>query len=176
PVDLEAKNGPVRLMGLSGEVHARTANGPLSLDGLTGTVVAQAENGPISLRGCTGDVRAEATNGPISIRGSSGNSRIQTQNGPISVSVTGAGWEKGGLDAHAINGPIALRIPEGYQSATRIESSRHTRIQCRGRACDQARRAEDGESTTLELGSGAAPVVRLSTVNGPVTVRESSED
>ena len=176
PVDLEARSGPVRLASLSGNVHARTVNGPLSLDGLTGGVVAEAENGPIALRGCTGDVRAQATNGPISIRGSGGNFRVQTQNGPISVSLSGSSWEKGELEAHAVNGPIALKIPEGYRSATRIESSRHSPIQCHGRACDDARRSDEGESRTLELGSGAAPVVRLSTVNGPVTVRETSND
>jgi hypothetical protein len=176
PVDLEARSGPVRLAALSGSVRARTANGPLSLDRLTGSVVAEAENGPISLRACTGDVRAQATNGPISIRGSAGNLRVQTQNGPISVSLAGSGWENGELEAHAVNGPIALRIPEGYRSATRIESSRHSPIQCRGRACDDARRADDGESRTLEFGSGSNPVVRLSTVNGPVTVRETAGD
>ena len=173
-VDLEARSGPVRLDSLSGRVQVRTSNGPLSLNRLTGSVVAEAENGPIAFHDCTGDVRAQARNGPISIYGNGGNFRVQTQNGPIAVSLQGSSWENGELEAHAVNGPIALRIPEGYRSATRIETSGRSPVQCRGRACDDVRRSDDGDSRTLELGSGASPVVRLSTVNGPVTIREQS--
>jgi hypothetical protein len=46
-------------------------------------------------------------------------------------------------------------------------------VSCRSEACREARRTwDDEESRKIELGSGAT-VVRLSTVNGPVSVRDN---
>jgi hypothetical protein len=174
-VDLDASSGPVRLDALAGRARVSSTNGPLALSRLTGTVVAEAENGPISLRECSGEVRARAVNGPISISGSGGTVHARTENGPISVWLRGAAWENGGIEAEAINGPVSLRIPPDYRSGTRLESSGNAPLQCRGRACEGARRTQDGDSRALELGE-SNPVVRLSSVHGPVTVRESSPE
>ncbi|HEY6050345.1 MAG TPA: hypothetical protein VIZ58_03795, partial [Thermoanaerobaculia bacterium] len=114
-LDLEGKNGPIQVEDMAGHVAARISNGPLSFRNCTGTVQAQAENGPISLDGGSGDVRARASNGPISVSGNAGNVRVDTQNGPISVHLRGDSWDNGSLEAHAVNGPLSLRIPRGYR-------------------------------------------------------------
>lgn len=173
-VDLEAHTGPISVSRLSGELRARTTNGPLSFRETTGVVDAEAENGPISFKDCSGEVRASAYNGPISISGSGGRFHVDTQNGPISVSLRGLEWERGELDARAVNGPLTLRIPEGYRSGTVVESSGHSPVECRARGCQSARKTWDDELRRIEFGD-STPVIRLSTVNGPVSVR-SEED
>jgi len=169
-VDVEASNGPIALRALSGAVRARTSNGPLSLKELSGRVEARAKNGPISVGDCSGELDAEASNGPISLRGGSGRLKLHTQNGPISIDLAGSRWDGAGLDAHAVNGPLSVRIPENYRSGTRIESAGHSPFNCRAAACAQARRTWEDESRSVEFGD-TQTVVRLSTVNGPVSIK-----
>jgi hypothetical protein len=173
-LDLEASNGPLSVRGSAGSVVVRTSNGPLSISESSGTVRALAKNGPISLKACSGDVQAEAVNGPISVSRSRGDLRLETQNGPISVELSGRRWEGAGLVARAVNGPLSLKIPEDYQSGTVVEMSGRSPVSCRARACGQARKNWDEDSRRIEFG-GAAAVVRLSTVNGPVSIVEVSE-
>ena len=173
-VDAQASNGPISIRGLSGDVSARTANGPLSLEDLSGTIRARAENGPISIAHCRASVDAEAVNGPISLSGGGGSQSLHTQNGPISVLLSGDHWDGSRLEAHAANGPLSVRIPESYRTGTRIESAGRSPFNCRAAACSQGRRSWDDDSRTVEFGSGAT-VVRLSTVNGPVTVESGSD-
>jgi hypothetical protein len=173
-VDVEASNGPIALRGLSGAVRARTSNGPLSLKELSGHVEARAKNGPISVGDCSGELDAEASNGPISLRGGSGRLKLHTQNGPISVDLAGSSWDGAGLEAHAVNGPLSVRIPSNYRSGTRIESAGHSPFNCRAAACAQARRTWEDESRAVEFGD-TRMVVRLSTVNGPVSIKGNDE-
>jgi len=156
-LDLDAESAPIGLRGLFGRVTARTLNGP------------------ISLRDCPGEIDAEAENGPIHVSGSGGNLRLRTSNGPIGVALSGTEWSGAGLDASATNGPVDLVIPAGYRSGTVVESLGHSPFRCRGAACDQARRTWDDRdgSKRIELGEGPA-IVRLSTKNGPVSVRSGS--
>jgi hypothetical protein len=168
-LDLEGKNGPIQVEDMAGRVAARISNGPLSFRNCTGTVQAQAENGPISLDGGSGDVRARASNGPISVSGNAGNVRVDTQNGPISVHLRGDSWENGSLEAHAVNGPLSLRIPRGYRTGTVVQSEGHSPFQCKADACGDARRSWDDESRRVEFGRGATGVT-LTTVNGPVSI------
>ncbi len=151
------------------------SNGPLSLRGLTGRVTAQTRNGPIQVKDCPGDIEARAQNGPIQLSGSGGNVRVETQNGPISVKLTGSSWAGPGLEARAQNGPLSLRIPDGYQSGAVVESAGHSPFRCKGGACDRARRLGGDDGRRVELGAGA-PVVRLSTVNGPVSIASADAD
>jgi hypothetical protein len=176
-LDLEVSNGPVSVRGISGAVTARTENGPLSFSDSSGSIKAEARNGPIALKQCTGSVDAQAVNGPISVSGSGGDTHVQTQNGPISVRLSGTSWD-GRLEAHASNGPLSLSLPDGYRSGVRVESSGRSPFQCRARACAEARKNWDDDSRRVEFGDASSPVVRLSTVNGPVSIRSdrSSEE
>ena len=149
-------------------------NGPISIRNVNGTVAAHAVNGPISARDLDGTVNLETTNGPISISGGSGTAKLNATNGPISVNLRGDSWN-GSLDAHTQNGPMSLRIPSTFRSGVVVESDGHGPVSCRAEACRQAKRTwDDEDNRRIELGSGPT-VVHLSTVNGPVSVREREE-
>jgi hypothetical protein len=150
-------------------IDVEAGNGPIWLGRLTGKVTARSQNGPISLKDCAGSVDAQAENGPIGVTGSAGDIRVRTQNGPISVRLSGISWDGRGLDARAVNGPVSLRIPEGYRSGALVASAGRSPFRCKGGACRQANRTWDDDGNRIELGSGPL-AVRLSTVNGPVSV------
>ncbi|MCM3876726.1 MAG: DUF4097 domain-containing protein [Thermoanaerobaculia bacterium] len=148
---IEATNGPVSASNLSGTVSIRTANGPVTLNGLSGTLSVDAVNGPVTLKGASGEVR------------------IKAANGPVSVTLSGQRWEGKGLDADARNGPLTLRLPGDYASSVRVETSSHSPLSCRAAACDRAHREDGRSSRLIEIG-GSDAVVRLSSVNGPVSI------
>jgi DUF4097 and DUF4098 domain-containing protein YvlB len=151
-------------------IDVETNNGPIGVSGFSGTLTARASNGPISLDDVAGGVRARASNGPISVSGSRGEFDIETANGPIDVRLSGRRWD-GHLDARASNGPLSLRVPSDYQSGVEISSSNHSPWSCRAAACRNGSRDWDERTRSLRLGVDPV-VVRLSTVNGPVTVAE----
>jgi hypothetical protein len=70
------------------------------------------------------------------------------------------------LVAKAENGPLSVELPAQYRSGVEIQSSGHAPWSCR-RECGA--RDESGERRA-HLGDGPTHV-RLSTVNGPVSVR-----
>jgi hypothetical protein len=161
-------------------VDIATDNGPLAFRDVDGTVVARASNGPLSLKNLSGTVNATTTNGPISISGGSGNHTVRAQNGPLSVNLEGNSWLGGTLDASTKNGPLSVDIPRGYNSGVTIESNGRGPLQCRAEGCERfyAKRDDDGSRhgwndrpRRIELGHGTE-AVKLSTVNGPITVRD----
>ena len=131
-------------------------------------------NGPISLKNFSGDAEITAVNGPISLEGSSGSVRIHTENGPISVTLEGKTWSGTGLTADAKNGPLTLMVPSDYQSSFVVESTNYAPVSCKASICDNARKTWDDNHRRIEYGNAPA-MIRLSTVNGPVSVRESRE-
>src|SRR3989449_11770478 len=158
----------------SASIDMETMNGPISLYDVDGKLTARAHNGPISLKSFSGDVEITAVNGPISLDGSRGSVRIHTENGPISVTLEGKTWSGTGLTADAKNGPLTLMVPSGYQSSFVVESTNYAPVSCKASICDNARRTWDDEHRRIEYGSAPA-TIRLSTVNGPVSVQESRE-
>jgi len=156
-------------------IDLETANGPLSLYGVDGKLTARATNGPITLRDFSGDADVRASNGPISITGSSGNVRVHTENGPISINLKGQTWSGAGLTADAQNGPLTLSVPSDYQSSFSVESRNYSPMSCRASICDNARKTWDDNNRRIEFGS-SPPMIRLSTVNGPVSVRSAREE
>ena len=162
---IQAPNGSVMEM--------ESTNGPIGVSDFSGTIQARTRNGPISFEDVTGQARAEAQNGPINISGSSGDIRANAQNGPIGVELSGSRWENGELEAHTQNGPLSLSLPPDYQSAVRVEASRHSPVECRAVQCKQAVRTWDRPSV-IEFG-GPSPIIRMSTINGPVTVSSTKD-
>jgi hypothetical protein len=156
----------------SASIELDTMNGPISLYDVDGKLTARAKNGPISLKNFSGDAEITAVNGPITLEGSNGNVRIRTENGPISVVLEGKTWSGAGLTADAQNGPMTLTVPSGYQSSFMVESTNHSPMSCRASICDNARKTWDDEHRRIEYGNAPA-MIRLSTVNGPVSVEES---
>jgi len=151
-----------------------TMNGPISLYDVDGKLTARAHNGPISLKNFSGEADITAVNGPISLEGSNGNVRVHTENGPISVALTGKTWSGKGLSADAQNGPVTLMVPKDYQSSFVVESRNYAPVSCKASICENARKTWDDENRRIEFGNAPA-MIRLSTVNGPVSVRDSRE-
>ena len=166
------------------DVTVEAKNGPVSFRDVDGKIVARSSNGPLSLTNVSGDVDATTNNGPISVKGGSGNVKVTASNGPLSVNLDGNSWQGGSLDASTKNGPLSVKIPRGYNSGVVVESSGRAPFSCRAEGCDQwraqtRRTNEDDDddhgyherSRRVELGAGRADV-RLSTVNGPVTIKD----
>jgi DUF4097 and DUF4098 domain-containing protein YvlB len=150
-VELKAHNGPVSLYGVDGKITARGANGPISIDDFKG------------------EADIAVVNGPISFSGTGGKLRLHADNGPISVALNSSSWNGAGLIADAINGPLTLRVPSGFQSSFLLESNGHSPMSCRASVCNDARKTWDDEHRRIEYGTGT-PLIRLSTENGPVSV------
>jgi hypothetical protein len=150
------------------ELHVN--NGPMGLFHVEGNLKVQALNGPITVRGCKGELDLSAENGPVSLEENSGKQSVRTQNGPITIDLDGKNWSGAGLEAHATNGPVTLRVPSGYQSGVVLESDGNGPFSCRASVCDEGRKTWDEEHKRVEFGSGPT-VIRVSTVNGPVSVR-----
>ncbi len=145
-------------------------NGPLGVRGAEGDFRLRAQNGPISLRSTAGTFDVVVQNGPVSIHEAGGEVKVRAQNGPISVHLSGD-WDGEGLDARAVNGPLSLSIDEGFRSAVVVEASGHSPWNCHGCGAARARRTwDDDGGRRFEYGEGPERV-RLSTVNGPVSIK-----
>lgn len=155
-------------------------NGPLSLSNIDGNFVVRLKNGPLALNNVGGNVDAVTTNGPISVHGGSGTMKVKASNGPISVTLDGASWEGGTLDASTSNGPLSVKVPRTFNSGVLVEAHGRGPVACKAEACEgQLRRNQrgwddddDDEPRKFELGRGPQ-TVRLSTVNGPVTIKDA---
>jgi len=159
-LDIESRNGPLAVRDLDGTLNIRLKNGPLALDNVRG------------------DIDAITTNGPVSVNGGSGNMKVKASNGPIAVNLEGGAWVGGGLDASTSNGPLSVKVDPNYASGVIVETSGRGPIQCRAEACEgqyRARRGRDSwdgdEPRRFEFGRGPQ-VVKISTVNGPVTIKD----
>ncbi|HSC44430.1 MAG TPA: hypothetical protein VLC94_01305 [Candidatus Acidoferrum sp.] len=145
-------------------------NGPMGLFKVQGNLKVHAVNGPVTISGCKGEVTVRAENGPISLEENSGKLDVQTQNGPLTVDLEGTAWTGAGMEAHANNGPVTLRVPSGYQSGVILESDGHGPFSCSASVCNEGRKTWDDERKRVEFGSGPT-MVHISTVNGPVSVQ-----
>jgi hypothetical protein len=151
------------------DIELTTHNGPAGFYSVDGKITARATNGPISIQDCSGEADIAAENGPISFSGTSGKLRLHTENGPISIALNASTWTGAGLVADAVNGPLTLRVPSGFQSSFLVESSEHSPVSCRASICSETRRTWDDDHRRIEFGSGT-PLIRLSTKNGPISV------
>ena len=118
-LDVETRNGPISVDGVTGEIDVRAHNGPIALNELAGDVRARAQNGPITVtlagRRWSGQgLDAETVNGPVSVRmprGYAAHVESGTVHGPISVPRSirterreGRRWGPGGRISTDING------------------------------------------------------------------------
>ena len=152
-------------------ITAQTSNGPIGVRDFTGRLDLQASNGPISLDEAGGAVKARAANGPIDVRGTRGEFDLETTNGPIGVRLEGRRWD-GHLTARGSNGPLSVSVAPDFESGVDVSGSRHSPWSCRAAACDSSvARSGDADSRLFHVGPDPA-AVRISTVNGPVTIRD----
>ena len=161
------------------QLDIESRNGPLGIRDFDGTLNVQLKNGPLSLHDVRGNVDAETTNGPVSIHGGSGTMKVKASNGPISVDLEGGSWEGGTLEASTQNGPLSVKVPRSFNSGVLVESEGRGPVACRAEACEGQYRArrrgeywDDDQPRRFEFGRGPQ-TVKLSTVNGPVTIRDA---
>jgi hypothetical protein len=133
----------------------------------------EAHNGPILVERLTGEMELRTVNGPITLRELAGDVQARAQNGPITVTLAGRRWSGEGLDAETVNGPIILRIPDGY--GAHLESGTvHGPISA-PRGIRPARNERDrwspGGLINTDI-NGGGPTIRLVTTNGPVNIQE----
>ena len=155
------------------KMDIETQSGPLQLRDLAGNIHLSATNGPISLRNVGGVVETTTTNGPISLVGGSGDHRVTAANGPVHVSLSGSRWDGPGLEVSTKNGPLSLSIPDAYGSGIRIQASDHSPVNCKAPACAGATRTLSSPSV-IQIGNGD-PIVRLSTLNGPLSIQAGKD-
>ena len=149
-------------------LNLESGNGPIGVTDFSGIIQARNQNGPVSFHDVNGQVMAQVQNGPITVTGSGGHFRLNAQNGPLTVELDGSQWSGGELEGSTQNGPLTLKLPDGYLSAIRVDASKHSPVECRAVQCQQAVRTWD-RPNVIQFGE-SSPVVRLSTVNGPVTI------
>lgn len=130
-------------------------------------LIAETHNGPISLEGLNGRVEASAVNGPITVYDMAGDVTGRTQNGPITAELRGTKWNGRGLDLQTQNGPVTLRIADGYNAHLETGTVNGPLrfdfpVTLQGRITKRL---------SVDLGSGG-PTIRAVTTNGPVTVRK----
>ncbi len=99
------------------------------------------------MTGCSGEIDLSAKNGPVTLEKNSGKLRVDAQNGPVTVSLNGTSWSGSGIEAHANNGPLTLRIPGrlSVRCARGIGRSQPFPLPCQRllrRAQDLGRRAQ----------------------------------
>lgn len=168
-LDLHVNNGPLGIYSVNGKITARAVNGPITARDCKGEVKLTAQNGPITAKGTSGTVELHTDNGPISSEETSGSVDIRTENGPIEVALSGSSWNGSGLQAHAQNGPLTIRVPHGYQSGVVVESEGHSPFACHASVCSEGRKTWEDDKKRVEFGSGPT-LVRASTVNGPISI------
>ena len=151
----------------------KALNGPISVSDLAGKVEVHSTNGPFAIKNSAGVIAADIVNGPISYAGNAGDVSLHAQNGPISVRLIGNNWNGKGLNAESMNGPLSLKLPNNYTSGVLVKARGYSPFTCSG--CDQAHKDFDDHNKSVQFGRGEA-VVRLSTVNGPVSINERDFD
>ncbi len=153
----------------SSALDVQVNNGPMILYHVDGNLRVRAENGPVTVTGCTGELDLVSENGPLTLEENSGKQTVRSENGPLTLALSGSSWEGSGLDAHSTNGPVTLEVPSGYSSGVVLESEGYGPFQCSANVCAEGRKTWDDDHKRVEFGSGPT-IVRVSTVNGPVSV------
>jgi hypothetical protein len=134
-------------------IEASTVNGPLEIDGVSAPVEASTVNGRILVNTARGPVKATTVNGSIEAMMealASGDVELTTVNGSITAALPPK--LNASLNAETVNGRVQTDFPV---KITGKISTRHLRG---------------------TIGNGVGPTLRLSTVNGSITIREVSFD
>ena len=148
-------------------------NGPISVYDLSGKVEVHNTNGPFAIKNSSGEISAQITNGPISYSGNGGDVHLRAENGPVSVRLAGTSWNGKGLEAESTNGPLSLKLPNNYTSGVLVQTRGYSPFHCSG--CEGARKDFDDHNKSVQFGSGE-PIIRMSTVNGPVSINSDEMD
>lgn len=144
---------------------------PITVSAFQGTVNLRNTYGPVALYEVAGQVNGNIVNGPVTVSGKSGDLKFDIKNGPLTVELTGDHWEAGQLECSTVNGPLTLTLPAQYHSSVQIDSEGRSPVKCGAVQCREAMRMWDNPNR-IQFGD-SAPVVRLSTKNGPISIKSA---
>lgn len=169
-ITVEASGSTVRVDGPSSGRHQHWGVSLVLMVPRQIGLAVRTVNGPLSVEGVSGRMELRATNGPVSLSRVGGDVQARVQNGPLTVTLAGASWVGKGLDAEAVNGPVTLGLPDGYNAELEtgtVNGPMNLEIPL---TVTLSGRVRDRIHTTL--GKGGAPV-RVVTTNGPITIRKA---
>src|SRR5260370_20256360 len=128
---------------------------------------AELVNGSLDIEGAEGDVKAACVNGRIKANGLMGEVKLSTVNGGVEATIVRLDDTKG-VSLNSVNGTIVLIIPANASAQVKANTV-HGAI-----TNDFGLQVNDGEYVGHDLngqiGSGG-PRVRLSNVNGPISIK-----
>ena len=128
---------------------------------------AELVNGSLDIEGAEGDVKAACVNGRIKANGLMGEVKLSTVNGGVEATIVRFDDTKS-VSLNSVNGTIVLIIPANASAQVKANTV-HGAI-----TNDFGLQVNDGEYVGHDLngqiGSGG-PRVRLSNVNGPISIK-----
>lgn len=132
----------------------------------------QSENGPVAVERVAGNIQVRSANGPVNLRDLGGTVRARAQNGPITVTLAGRRWEGTGLDVETVNGPVSIRMPQGYAAHLEARTvNGPLDVPGRIQRPQDRRRWTPGGSVSTDV-NGGGPTIRAATTNGPLSIRD----
>ena len=165
PARYKTSNGGIRVVGLAGNLDAETSNGGVDLMDVEGDVVAHTSNGHIHAGRLKGSLEATSSNGGITAELTRADrpARVETSNGGVELTLP-AGLSRD-VRASTSNNGITVRLPAELNGRVRAHTS-NSRI-----ASDFELRLHGEISKNridATLGSGAGPLIDLSSSNGAI--------
>jgi hypothetical protein len=124
-------------------------------------------NGGIAISGMRSNISFTAQNGGVALSDIGGSVRGRTTNGGLAVHLTGARWEGEMLDVATTNGGVSMRIPASYSAHLETETT-HGGFRLE---LPIGPLAKGAKRVSVDLGGGG-PLVRATTVNGGVSIRQ----
>ena len=128
-------------------------------------------NGGIDIDGVAGEVNASSVNGGVSARRLAGRARLSTVNGGVEAVLDRLG-EQGNVELTSVNGPVTAVIPSDAAAELRASTVHGPIENDFGLPVRHGRYV--GRELAGRLGAGG-PLVKLSNVNGPVSVRRARD-
>jgi DUF4097 and DUF4098 domain-containing protein YvlB len=165
PARIKTSNGTVHVTDLAGNLDAETSNGGMDLVNIAGDVVARTSNGRIHAGRVKGSLEAVSSNGGITaelIRGDRP-ARIETSNGGVDLTLPEG--LSSDVRASTSNSGITVRLPAELNGRVRAHTS-NSQISS---AFELRLRGEISKNhVDAVLGSGAGPLIDLSSSNGAI--------
>jgi hypothetical protein len=184
---IKTTNGSVRVSNVEGAVTVRTTNGSVRLSDIRGDASAATSNGSVECLEMEGNVTVRTTNGRVKLDQVRGWMEASTSNGSItgilaestheramrfsttngSIDLTLPGKFRNDIRASTTNGSIELKVPGGanFQLSARTSSaSIQSELPVTG---DVSKQRIEGK-----VGTGAGPLVDLSTSNSSIRIRK----
>lgn len=135
-----------------------TVNGPVAIEGVSAPVEVNTMNGRIRVHTTVGPVKATTINGSIEAMVeafSGGDIELKTVNGSVTAAVPRG--LAAVIDAETVNGRVETDFP----------------VQVTGKISPRHLRGTIGRGATVGAASAGLPTLKLSTVNGSITIREA---